>query len=75
VSTFHVIIYEVLFAGCGTFELWAYRKGRPLKMKLGDCFLLVQSRNAPSLFLDWQMNLDFKYCCVSSQFYFGDQIR
>lgn len=40
-STFRVIIYAVLFAGCGTFELWAYRKGWPIKVKLGGLLLAL----------------------------------
>ncbi|MDQ8735347.1 hypothetical protein [Paenibacillus sp. LHD-38] len=32
-------MYAVLFAGRGTSELWAYRKGWPLKVKLGGLLL------------------------------------
>lgn len=39
--TFYVIIYAELFAGCGMFELWAYRKDWPLKVKLGGLLLAL----------------------------------
>ncbi|SDX92704.1 hypothetical protein [Paenibacillus sp. CF384] len=40
-STYHVVIYAVLFFGHGIFQLWAYRKGCSLKVKLGAPLLTL----------------------------------